>query len=52
MPGKRLNSQAQQLVLNVLDYFEREKQNGAPLISVNAVYEVFILCMCIFISKM
>ncbi|GJQ70343.1 hypothetical protein Trydic_g22777 [Trypoxylus dichotomus] len=37
--GKRLNAQVQELVLNVLDYFEKEKQNGNPMLSINVVYE-------------
>jgi len=40
MPGKVLGSQAQQLVLNVLEYFELEKRNGGPLEPVTSVQEV------------
>lgn len=40
MPGKRLNSQAQSLVLSVLNYFEEEKRNGGPLLPISAVREV------------
>lgn len=43
MPGKPLKSQSQQLVINLLDYFEREKTNGGPLESLNAVQDVRIL---------
>lgn len=40
MPGKRLDSQAQNLVANFLNYFEEEKYNRGPLLSVDSVYEV------------
>lgn len=41
--GKALNSQSQQLVLNLLEYFEREKENHGPLISLDAIQEVNII---------
>lgn len=40
MPGKHLNSQARQLVANLISYFNAEKENSGPLISINAVQEV------------
>ncbi|KAI4467866.1 hypothetical protein MML48_2g00005411 [Holotrichia oblita] len=49
MPGKRWNSQSQELVLNVLEYFEREKENGGPTLPVNAVYER--VCDALHISR-
>ncbi|KAL1510012.1 hypothetical protein ABEB36_004670 [Hypothenemus hampei] len=30
MPGKILSTQAQQFMLNLIDYFEEEKRNGGP----------------------
>lgn len=38
--GRTLHTQAQQFVLNLLQYFEREEENGGPLILVSAVQEV------------
>lgn len=38
--GRVLKSQAQQLVLNLLSYFEREKENGGTLLSLAKVQEV------------
>lgn len=35
--GKRLQSTAQQLVKNVIDYFTKERNNGGPLLNVAAV---------------
>ena len=40
MPGRILKSQAQQLVLNLCDYFEMERRNGGPLLPVSSVQEV------------
>lgn len=40
MPGKTLKTQAQQFVLNLLEYFEMEKENGGPLESLSSVQEV------------
>lgn len=37
MPGKVLGSQAQQFVINLLSYFEEEKVNEGPLISITQV---------------
>ncbi|GLV46126.1 hypothetical protein CBL_05187 [Carabus blaptoides fortunei] len=39
MPGKILNSQSQQYLLNVVEYFEREKENKGPLLPVQAAIE-------------
>ncbi|KAL1488382.1 hypothetical protein ABEB36_014856 [Hypothenemus hampei] len=39
MPGKTLHSQARNLVANLLEYFEAERDNKGPLISVNAVHQ-------------
>ncbi|KAJ8942070.1 hypothetical protein NQ318_004095 [Aromia moschata] len=39
MPGKRLNSQAREIVAKLLNYFMAEKENLGPLISVNAVQQ-------------
>ncbi|KAI4467863.1 hypothetical protein MML48_2g00015386 [Holotrichia oblita] len=49
MPGKRWNSQSQELVLNVLEYFERKKENGGSTLPVNAVYER--VCDALHISR-
>lgn len=40
MPGKRLDSQCQQFVMNLLEYFEAEKENGGFLLPLEAVQEV------------
>jgi len=40
MRGKTLNAQAQQLVLNLCEYFELEKRNGGPLEPVTSIQEV------------
>ncbi|XP_050510051.1 uncharacterized protein LOC126891755 [Diabrotica virgifera virgifera] len=39
MSGKPLNSQSQQLVLNLCEYFEMEKINGGPLEPLSSVQE-------------
>lgn len=36
-PGEFLNSQSQQLVLNLLEYFQKENEHGGPLLSIKAV---------------
>lgn len=40
MPGKRLSSCCQELVSRLLVYFEQEKENRGPLLTVAAVHEV------------
>lgn len=40
MPGKILHRQAQQLILNLCEYFELEKNNGGPLEALSSVQEV------------
>ena len=40
--GKTLRSQAQHLVVNLLDYFEREKEHGGPLLPLNCIQQVII----------
>lgn len=40
MPGKQLKLQSQEFVVKLLQYFQSEKENGGPLISVNCVQEV------------
>ena len=35
--GEFLNPQSQQLVLNLLEYFQKENENGGPLLSIKAV---------------
>ena len=39
MPGSVLHKTAKNLVLNLLEYFQNEKDNGGPLLSVNSVQE-------------
>ncbi|KAI4463747.1 ig(immunoglobulin) and lrr(leucine rich repeat) domain [Holotrichia oblita] len=39
MTGRRLSSCCQELVSRLLMYFEQEKENGAPLLTVDAVHE-------------
>ncbi|KAF5278250.1 hypothetical protein FQR65_LT15739 [Abscondita terminalis] len=39
MPGEVLNSQSQMFVIKLLQYFEHEKENGGPLISVLSVQQ-------------
>ncbi|KAK4880524.1 hypothetical protein RN001_008670 [Aquatica leii] len=39
MPGNRLNSQSREMVIHLLAYFQKEKENGGPLESVNSVQE-------------
>ncbi|KAF5285578.1 hypothetical protein FQA39_LY16590 [Lamprigera yunnana] len=39
MPGEVLNSQSQMFVIKLLQYFEQEKENGGPLISVLSVQQ-------------
>lgn len=38
--GRTLRSQSQQLVVNLLNYFQREKENGGNLLPLSAVQEV------------
>ncbi|KAF5284689.1 hypothetical protein FQA39_LY16941 [Lamprigera yunnana] len=40
MPGEVLNSESQMFVIKLLQYFEQEKENGGPLISVLSVPQV------------
>lgn len=37
---RTLKSQSQQLILNLLNYFEREKVNKGPLLSLASIQEV------------
>lgn len=39
MPESVSNSQSQQLVINLIEYFEKEKQNMAPLLSLTSVLQ-------------
>ncbi|GLV45974.1 hypothetical protein CBL_02924 [Carabus blaptoides fortunei] len=39
MAGKVLNSQSQQYLLNVMEYFDKEKENKGPLLPVQAAIE-------------
>jgi transposase len=39
MPGSVLNSQSQQLVVNLIEYFEKEKENMAPLLPLSSVLQ-------------
>lgn len=40
MRGQTLKAQAQQLVLNLCEYFELEKRNGGPLEPITSIQEV------------
>ncbi|KAK4881731.1 hypothetical protein RN001_005050 [Aquatica leii] len=40
MPKKLLGSRGKELIASLIKYFELERDNGGPLISVNAVREV------------
>ena len=42
MPGRYCEKE-QVLILKLLDYFQREKNAGGPLLPLNAVYEVNII---------
>ncbi|KAF5292489.1 hypothetical protein FQA39_LY14036 [Lamprigera yunnana] len=44
MPGEVLNSQSQMFVIKLLQYFEQEKENGGPLISVLSVQQLAEVC--------
>ncbi|KAJ8914403.1 hypothetical protein NQ315_017497 [Exocentrus adspersus] len=39
MPGRAINGQSRQSILNAIDYFTREKENSGPLVSVNEVHQ-------------
>ncbi|KAK4879909.1 hypothetical protein RN001_008055 [Aquatica leii] len=39
MPGNRLNSQSREMVIHLLAYFQKEKENGEPLESVNSIQD-------------
>lgn len=40
MRGQPLNSQSQELVWSLINYFQKEKENNGPLIPLDAVLEV------------
>ncbi|XP_072390429.1 protein N-lysine methyltransferase METTL21D-like [Diabrotica undecimpunctata] len=44
MPGNTLNSQSQQLVLNLYEYFKLEKRNGGPLLAPLACVQETKIC--------
>lgn len=40
MPGKRLLPSEQQFVIKLKEYFEKERDNGGPLLPLTSIQEV------------